>query len=160
MDPEERSAESPESQPSADRPKLQRRWEFDDPAVGEARLLRRQILSWVAVLGLVVALGGTWVNISAEERAKNRGYRAAVDADTDRLITAQQAYFDTHARFASLDDLGMDYISGQGVRVAIQQADGNGWSGTAWHLRISYSCNITISIPPDPERDPPTPDCR
>ena len=160
MDPEERSAESPESQPSADRPKLQRRWEFDDPAVGEARLLRRRILSWVAVMGLVVALGGTWVNISAEERARNRGYRAAVEADIGRLVTAQQAYFDTHARFASLEDLGMDYISGQGTRVAIQQADSNGWDATAWHSRISYACNITINMSLDPERDLPKPDCR
>lgn len=159
MDPEEHSAESPESRPPADRPKLQRKWEFDDPAVVEKMLLRRQILSWVAVVGLVVALGGTWVKISAEERARNLAYRAAVEADIGRLVTAQQAYFDTNARFASLEDLGIDYISGQGVRVAIHQADRSGWSASAWHLRISYACAITISMPLDPEWDPPKPDC-
>ena len=160
MDREEHSVESPESQPPTDRPTLQRQWEFDDPGVVEGRLLRRQILSWVAMLGLVVALGGTWVKISAEERARNRGYRAAVEADIGRLVTAQQAYFDTNARFASLEDLGIDYISGLGVRVAIHQADSSGWSASAWHMRISYACALTISMPLDPERDPPETDCR
>ena len=160
MDREEHSVESPESQPPTDRPKLQRRWEFADPTVVQARLLRRQILSWVAVVGLVVTVGGTWVGISAEERARERSYRAAVEADIGRLVAAQQAHFDTHARFASLEDLDIDYISGQGVRVTIHHADSSGWSAGAWHLRISYACAITISMPLDPERDPPRPDCR
>ena len=157
MDADDRQTESP---PQPERAWLQKRWEFDDPTVSQARLLRKQILVWVAAVAVLVALGGTLVRMTAEERARNGAYRAAVEADLSRLVAVQQSYYEANARYASLDDLGMDYISSQGVRVRIANANANGWSAGVWHLRTSYTCTVAITILPNPDRELPEADCR
>ncbi len=149
-----------ESPPQPERPWLQKQWEFDDPAVVQGRLLRKQILAWLTAVAVLVALGGTLVRMSAEERARDRAYRAAVDADLSRLVAAQQSYHEANARYALLDDLGIDYISSQGVRVRIDDAHANGWSAGVWHTRTSYTCTVAITMPPNPDADLPEADCR
>ncbi len=146
--------------PQPERPWSQRRWEFDDPTALRARLLRNRILVWVTAVAILVALGGTIVHMTAEERARNRAYRAAVEADLSRLVTTQQSYYDANARYASLDDLGIDYISSQGVRVRIDNTDANGWSASVWHMRTSYTCTVAIMMTPNPDRELPEADCR
>ena len=141
-------------------PKLERKWEFEDPAGVERRLLRRQVMVWIAAVSVLVMLGGVWVRTSAGERARNRAYRAAVEADMARMIAAQQGHFGTQGRFASLEDLGIDFISSQGVRVRVDNPDSTSWSGAAWHLRISYTCAITIGSPNNPDQAGPEPSCR
>ena len=157
MDTDDRQAEPP-SQP--ERAWLHRRWEFDDLTVLQARLLRKQILVWVAAVVVLLALGGTLVRMTAEERARNGAYRAAVAADLSRLVVVQQSYYEANARYASLDDLGIDYISSQGVRVRIDHANANGWSAGVWHMRTSYTCTVAITMPPTPDGELPEADCR
>ena len=149
-----------ESPPQPERPWLQKQWEFDDPTVAQGRLLRKQILAWVTAVAVLVALGGTLMRTSAEERARDRAYRAAVAADLSRLVAAQQSYYEANARYASLDDLGIDYISSQGVRVRIDDANANGWSAGVWHTQTSYTCTIAITMPPNPDGELPEADCR
>ncbi len=157
MDADDRQTESP---PQPERPWLQRRWEFDGPTVVQARLPRQQILVWVTVVAVLLALGGTLVLMTAEERARNGAYGAAVEADLSRLVAAQQSYYDANARYASLGDLGIDYISSQGVRVRIDNADANGWRAGVWHIRTSYTCTIAFTVAPNAAREPPEADCR
>lgn len=156
MDPDDRHTES---SPQRERPWLQKPWEFDDPTVVQGRLLHKRILTWVTAVAVLVALGGTMVRMTAEERARDRAYRAAVETDLSRLAAVQQGYYEANARYASLDDLGIDYISSQGVRARIDNADANGWSAGVWHLRTSYTCTIAITVPPRANREPPEAAC-
>ena len=149
-----------ESPPQSERAWLQRRWEFDDPTVSRAKLLRKQILVWATAVAALVALGGTLVRMTAEGRARNGAYRAAVEADLSRLVAVQQNYYEANARYASLDELGIDYISSQGVRVRIDNANANGWSAGVWHMRTSYTCTVNITMLPNLDREPPQADCR
>ena len=159
MDADDRQTESPPPlQP--ERAWLQRRWEFDDPTVLQTRVLRKQILVWVTAVAVLLAMGGTLVHMTAEERARNGAYRAAVEADLSRLVAVQQSYYEANARYASLDDLGIDYVSSQGVRVRIDNANANGWSAGVWHMRTSYTCTVAITMLPNPDRELPETDCR
>jgi hypothetical protein len=145
-----------------DRPKLRREWEFEDPAAVEMRRLRRRTLAWVTAIAAVVFLGGLWIRSGAEERARNRVYRIAVAADLDRLVNAQDEFRDEHGRFGSLADIGVGFISSQGVRLRIHRADSNGWNASAWHLRTSRVCTITVGSGPAAVADLPSgePVCR
>jgi hypothetical protein len=145
-----------------DRPKLQQQWEFEDPAAVEMRRVRRRALAWVTAIAAVVFLSGLWVQSGADERATNRAYHAAVAADLVRLVTAQDAFRDQHGRFGSLADLGVAFVSSQGVRVRIHGADTNGWNASAWHLRTTRICTITVGTGPAAVADRPggEPTCR
>ena len=156
MDADDRHTES---SPQRERPWLQKPWEFDNPTVVQGRLLRKRILAWVTALAVLVALGGAVVRMTAEERARDRAYRAAVAADWSRLVAVQQGYYEANARYASLDDLSIDYISSQGVRVHIDNADANGWSAGVWHLRTSYTCTIAITVSLGTDTEPPEAAC-
>ena len=158
MDADDRQTESPPP-PPPERPWLQRKWEIEDRTVVQARIARKQILVWVAAVAALVALGGTLVRMTAEERARDRTYRASVEADLNRLAGVQRSYYEANARYASLDDLGIDYISSQGVRVRIDNADANGWSAGVWHIRTSYTCTIAITVSPNADSEPPEADC-
>jgi hypothetical protein len=145
-----------------DRPKLQRQWEFQDPAAVEMRRLRNRTFAWATAIVAVVALGGLWVRGGADERARNRAYRTVVEADLVRLVDAQDEFLSENGRFGSLTDLGVGFISSQGVRVRIHQADGAGWNASAWHLRTSRICTITVGSGPAAVSDHPSgePICR
>jgi hypothetical protein len=144
------------------RPKLERQWEFEDPAAVEMRRLRRRIIAWATAIAAVVFLGGLWVQSGADERARNRTYHTAVRADLVRLVDAQDEFRDENGRFGSLADLGVGFISSQGVRLRIHRADSNGWNASAWHLRTSRVCTITVGSGPAAVADLPSgePVCR
>ena len=145
-----------------DRPKLERQWEFEDPAAVEMRRFRRRTLAWVAAIAAVMFLGGFWVQSGADERARNRVFRAAVAADLARLVDAQDEFRDANGRFGSLADLGVAFISSQGVRLRVHRADSSGWNASAWHLRTSRTCTITVGSGPAAVADRPSgePVCR
>ncbi len=147
--------------PPSDRPRLKRKWLFEDP--DSPRLLfRPRFVMWVSVIALVGVLGGLWVRGGAEARARTRVFRGAVEADLTRLEAVQDAYFSEQGRFASLDELGTRYITSQGVRVRIHRADSTGWTASAWHLLTSRICTLTVARPAAVQAEPPDgePICR
>jgi hypothetical protein len=154
--------EYPTPTPSNDRPKLQARWEFDDPVAVQRRLQLRRFLGRLIVLVSFSTAVTVWVASGAEDRALRRAYDAAIEADLRRLVEAQAAFFETNDRYGRLDELGARYISSQGVRVRILAADEQGWSATAWHLLTSRDCSITSGTGSAtlPEQLPDVPDCR
>ena len=145
--------EDPPKYPPSDRPRLKRKWLFQDPDSLGRRLLRRRFSMWISGIALVVVLGVLWVRGGAEARARTSVFRGAVAADLVRLKGAQDAYFAERARFASLDELGTRYISSQGVRVQIHQADSTGWAASAWHLLTSRICTVTVATPAAADAD-------
>ena len=148
--------------PPPDRPRLKRKWLFEDPDSPGLSLLRRRFVTWVSVIALVGGLGGLWVGGGAEARARTRVFRDAVEADLTRLEAIQDAYFSERGRFASLDELGTRYISSQGVLVRIHRADSTGWTASAWHLLTSRICTLTVARPAAVQAEPPDgePICR
>ncbi len=143
MNPDDVTQDPPKYPPS-DRPRLERRWLFEN-SNSPGPLLRRRLVTWVSVIGLVGVLGGLWVRGGAEARARTRVFRGAVEADLARLEAVQNAYFSERGRFASLDELGTRYISSQGVRVRIHRVDSTGWTASAWHLLTSRICTLTVA---------------
>jgi len=145
-----------------DRPKLQRQWEFEDPAVVESRRRWRRALAWAVAIIAVLVLGGLWVRSGADERARHRVYNAAVVADLLRLARAQDEFREATGRYGSLPDLGVRFISSQGVRVRVHRFDSTGWNASAWHLRTSRVCRITVGSGPATVADQPSGDpvCR
>jgi len=107
-------------------------------------------------------MGGLWVWSGADERARNRAYHTVVEADLVRLMSAQDEFRNVNGRFGSLADLGVAFVSSQGVRVRIHQADSNGWNAGAWHLRTSRVCTVTVGSGPAAVSDNPSgePICR
>lgn len=155
------TVDNPTPAPPKDRPKLRAQWEFDDPIL---RARRRQMRRWLARLIVLVSLSTivtVWVASGADERALRREYDATVEADLARLAEVQDAYLEANGRYGSLDELGMRYISSQGVRVRILAADEQGWSATGWHLLTSRTCTITSGAGPAtlPGHPPDVPDC-
>lgn len=161
----EASGEYTETHPSPDqprRPKLAQKWKFNDPAAVEFRRIRRLVFVWAAGLIAVVAIGWATVSSGADERARQRAYAAAVEADLIRLTAAQDAFHEVNQRFASLAELGLGYISSQGVTVDIHAADRRGWNASAWHVRSSRGCTITGGVGPATiaDQSPGEPTCR
>ncbi len=161
MNPDTITEDSPNYPPS-DRSRLERKWLFQDPGSLGRRLLRRRFSMWISAVALVVVLGVLWVRGGAEARARTSVFRGAVAADLVRLDAAQDAYFAESARFATLDELGTRYISSQGVRVQIHQADSTGWAASAWHLLTARICTVTVATGAARDAEPrgKEPDCR
>lgn len=148
--------------PAPDRPKLQRRWEFDDPAAVASRMRWRRRIGTAAVLTAAGLIVWGWLQSTAVDRMRGRAYATAVEADLTRLRDIQVAYHESQSRYATLEDLGPRFISSQGVGLRILGADSAGWHATAWHLQRRFTCTISGGVGPGalPDLTPGVPDCR
>lgn len=147
MDPE--NAPHPSSSPSQmDRPRLRRKWQLEDPAAAAARGRWRRTFFWTGAIAAVVVAGGIWIQSGADQRAQRRVYRSAVEQDLLRLAEAQEAFHTARGRYGSLAELGIRYVSSQGVRVRVTESDSTGWNAAAWHLRTRRECTISVGIGP------------
>jgi hypothetical protein len=80
-----------------------------------------------------------------------RVYRAVMTSDLQNLLTAQEAFFVDHQRFASRADLGIGFSTMTGDSVVIVTADSAGWSAVAKHSYVDdQACGIWVGVrPPD-----------
>ena len=83
--------------------------------------------------------------------SKSKAYVTAMKSDLRNLVSAQEAYFSDHARYASYSELGADSLfrSSTGVTVSIEFADARGWRARATHVAIAGSCTIEESSSSD-----------
>jgi hypothetical protein len=78
-----------------------------------------------------------------------RVYRAVMTSDLQNLLTAQEAFFVDHQRFASRADLGIGFSAMTGDSVVIVTADSAGWSAIAKHSHVDdQACGIWVGVRP------------
>ena len=125
------------------RPQLQRRWLFDDPTIVTSRRRRRAVLRWATGIMAVLLALGFWIRNGADGRARHRASRSAVEDDLGRLVVAQTAFRDEFGRFGTLEELGSEFISSQGVRIRLHDVNDQGWNASAWHLLQRTKCSVS-----------------
>jgi len=73
-----------------------------------------------------------------------KAYVAMMKSDLRNLVTAQEQYRASRARYANtLGDL-TDYVASIGVAIEITTATATGWAATATHARARDSCSIFV----------------
>ncbi|MFQ6045790.1 MAG: hypothetical protein ACE5PT_05430 [Gemmatimonadales bacterium] len=78
-----------------------------------------------------------------QARAAARAYEAAMKADLQNLLVAQEIYFAEHATYtAKLAEL--DFTPSAGVQISIGAASDTGWHATARHARTQLVCRVGV----------------
>jgi hypothetical protein len=88
---------------------------------------------------------------------KEKAYIATMKSDLRNVITAQEAFYADHERFASThEELATRYlIPSTGVTVVIEETTPDGWRAAATHSHIPWRCAIFVGGV-TPPRTPPS----
>jgi hypothetical protein len=74
---------------------------------------------------------------------KERAYLTAMKSDLRNMSSAQEAFFDTHRRYASdLGEMKEYFRQSTGVTVAIVSGDAKQWRARTTHVAIEASCTF------------------
>jgi prepilin-type N-terminal cleavage/methylation domain-containing protein len=97
-----------------------------------------EILITCAIIGILALMA-----LPRFMGAREKAYRSQMQTGLRTLVTAEEAYFDSH--YAYTDDLGqLDYNETPMVTVEVFDVVGNGWSAKATHEMTPDECGIFI----------------
>jgi hypothetical protein len=71
---------------------------------------------------------------------KEKAYVTAMKSDLRNMVSAQEAYFADHGRYAS--DVNEVFRPSTGVTIRIESADATGWRARTTHVQLRGSCTI------------------
>lgn len=101
-------------------------------------------------LGVVLALA--YPGVGRAQDARLRGMAAAVRSDLRNLVTAQEAYFANHVRYATSID-SLQYQISANVEVRLTAATPTGWSASGRYAGAEFTCVIFVGHVPKPRPD-------
>ena len=95
-----------------------------------------ELLIVVVIIGILAAIA-----IPKFANTKEKAYVAAMKSDLRNLVTAQESYFADNVTYTSTIG-NLSFSSSAGVTVAVNGADGKGWSASATHNGTAKTCAI------------------
>jgi type II secretion system protein G len=96
-----------------------------------------ELLIVVIVIGILAAIA-----IPRFSSARDKSFRATMMADLKNLAHQQEVYHNANFTFSADLDV-LEALESQGVTLAINEADGNGWAATAVHSAVpNEQCGI------------------
>jgi hypothetical protein len=128
---------------------------FSSPATSDAKLAygRSSVVGAFLFLVLVVMLPKFACGCGG---GKDKAYKAQLKSDLRNLVTAEEAFFADHHRYALMPELVKDtvFFASSGDSLVVVAADKTGWRavGTHWYL-ANFTCGIWAGKrPPDDTR--------
>ena len=95
-----------------------------------------ELLIVVVIIGLLAIIA-----LPKFGSARSKAYRAQMVTDLRGLVTAQEAYFEGTADYAT-DLADLDFNRNPNVTITINDASPRGWSAKATHASITNQCGI------------------
>ncbi len=95
-----------------------------------------ELLIVVVIIGLLAIIA-----LPKFGSARSKAYRAQMVTDLRGLVTAQEAYFEGTADYAT-DLADLDFNRNLNVTITINDASPSGWSAKATHASITNQCGI------------------
>ncbi len=95
-----------------------------------------ELLIVVVIIGLLAIIA-----LPKFGSARSKAYRAQMLTDLRGLVTAQEAYFEGTADYAT-DLADLEFNGNPNVTITINDASPRGWSAKATHASITNQCGI------------------
>ena len=109
-----------------------------------------ELLVVMAILTLLVAIA-----LPRYTGARLKAHRAEIQSDLRNLISAEEAYFDSH--YSYTDDLALlDFNLSGNVSIEFVEATAAGWSARGTHANTEAQCGIYVGIATPPSGIPIT----
>jgi hypothetical protein len=105
-----------------------------------------------SLLAAVLLAGGIAPALRAQSTPptsadSTRAAIAAARSDLRNMVTAQEAYYSDHQRYAaSRDQLSANYRTSEGNTVSVMYSDARGWSGALKSARLIGTCTIFVGL--------------
>jgi len=97
-----------------------------------------ELLVVMAILALLVVIA-----LPRYTDARLKALRSEIQSDLRNLVTAEEAYFDSHYTYT--DDLSLlDYNLSPNVAIEFVEATAAGWSAKGTHANTTAECGIYI----------------
>jgi len=104
----------------------------------------------MAILALLIAIA-----LPRYSGARLKAHRAEIQSDLRNLISAEEAYFDSHYSYS--DDLtALDFNLSGNVSIEFVEATASGWSARGTHANTEAQCGIYVGIATAPSGIPIT----
>ena len=97
-----------------------------------------ELLIVVVIIGLLAIIA-----LPTFGAARNRAYRAQMLTDLRGLVTAQEAYFEGTAGYAT-DVADLEFNGNPNVTITINDTNASGWSAKATHASITNQCGVYV----------------
>ncbi len=109
-----------------------------------------ELLVVMAILALLVAIA-----LPRYTGARLKAHRAEIQSDLRNLVSAEEAYFDSH--YSYTDDLALlDFNLSGNVGIEFVEATAAGWSARGTHANTDAECGIYVGIATPPSGIPIT----
>ncbi len=109
-----------------------------------------ELLVVMAILALLIAIA-----LPRYTGARLKAHRAEIQSDLRNLISAEEAYFDSH--YSYTDDLtALDFNLSGNVSIEFVEATASGWSARGTHANTDAQCGIYVGIATAPSGIPIT----
>ena len=109
-----------------------------------------ELLVVMAILALLIAIA-----LPRYTGARLKAHRAEIQSDLRNLVSAEEAYFDSH--YSYTDDLAsLDFNLSGNVSIEFVEATAAGWSARGTHANTDAQCGIYIGIATPPSGIPIT----
>lgn len=129
---------------------VQRRLRALRTEVGNHGFTLIELLVVMAILALLIAIA-----LPRYTDARLKAHRAEIQSDLRNLISAEEAYFDTHYEYT--DNLALlDFNLSGNVSIEFVEATGAGWSAKGTHANTEAECGIYVGSATVPSGVPVT----
>jgi prepilin-type N-terminal cleavage/methylation domain-containing protein len=109
-----------------------------------------ELLVVMAILALLIAIA-----LPRYSGARLKAHRAEIQSDLRNLVSAEEAYFDSH--YSYTDDLtALDFNLSGNVSIEFVEATAAGWSARGIHANTEAQCGIYVGIATAPSGIPIT----